>query len=80
MRVSPAQEGVRVQASEVKTFGFAANVGRDDYGVSLGFEKKQRLNVASNTAVRLEWRSADLFGVRAGTNLPPDELSNGAKP
>ena len=70
------QEGVRVQASEVKTVGLAVDAGRENYGLSLGLEKQQRLRVATNAVVRLEWLTSDLFGVRAGTNFSPNHASN----
>jgi hypothetical protein len=72
MRVSPQLEGLRVQASQTEALGIRLDAGPSDYGLSLGFENRGHLSVATNAAVRLEWLSADLFGVRAGTNLAPD--------
>jgi len=79
-RVSPANEGVCVEATEVRTLGLGLDAGRQQYGLSLGYDRQGRLIVSSNAMVRLEWYTRDLFGVRAGTNFPPDFASSTNQP
>lgn len=64
-----------MHASQTKALGLKFAVGLSDYGVSFGYDKETHLAVSTNTAVRLEWSSADLFGVRAGTNFAPELVS-----
>ena len=69
-RISPMEEGVCIQASEVQTVGLALNAGQENYGLSAGFNHQGRMIVSSNTAARVEWYHGDFFHARAGTNFP----------
>jgi len=79
VRISAPKDGVRVQGSKVRSLGVAITAGQENYGISLGFEDRQRLRISTNTAICIEWQTADMLGIRAGTNFPPDLISQKSK-
>ena len=71
MKVSPPNEGVRAIVRGTETVGVAVGVGEDESYALLGWQKLSNLYIVdSDTAVRLEWPSSDLFEVRVGTEFP----------
>ena len=71
MKVSASNEGVRAIVRGTETVGVAIGVGEDESYALLGWQKLSNLYIVdSDTAVRLEWPSSDLFEVRVGTEFP----------
>ena len=72
MKATPPQEGVRATIKGTEVLGVGLAVGREDYFLSTGWNNQRKLSVIdTNTCIRLEWPSSDLFRVRIGTNFPP---------
>ena len=70
VRVSPANEDVRLRATEVNLIGLDLEAGPQSYGLNLGYNRQQQISVTTNAAVSIEWGSGGLFGAQAGTNFP----------
>ena len=68
-RVSGVNEGLQLQARQVRVIGLGIDSGEEAYGVAVGYNEQTRVNIFTNMAIRLEWSYRDLFGVRAGTNF-----------
>jgi hypothetical protein len=77
MRISEPNEGVRAVVSGTESAGLAFGSGPEDGFLVLGWQKSSRLSaIDENTAVRLEWPTADVFQVRVGSEFPftPEEV------
>lgn len=71
MKVSPPNEGVRAIVRGTETVGVAVGVGEETSYALVGWQQLSNLYVVdSDTAIRLEWPSADFFEVRVGTEFP----------
>ena len=74
MKVAASNEGVRAIVRGTETVGVAVGVGEETSYALLGWQQLSNLYVVdSDTAVRLEWPSADFFEVRVGTEFPSFE-------
>lgn len=77
---APPQTGARPVVVGTQLLGLNLQTGRDDYGVSVGWDSQARMTMPANGTLLMEWPTnvsplpremRDLFTVRIGTNLPP---------
>jgi hypothetical protein len=79
MKVGQANEGVRAVVTGTDTLGIAGSVGSRGR-ITLGWERLSQFRVFdTDTSVRLEWPSADLFSVRIGSTFPTHRSSDDSK-
>lgn len=77
MKFSPSNEGVQAVVRGTDVLGLSIGSADQQVYFTAGWHRVQRLDViAENTAVRLEWPSADFAEVRVGTAFPgvPESL------
>ena len=71
MKVSEPSEGVRAVVRGVDTIGLGVGSLPGHGYLAAGWQSVRRLEIVDeNTAVRLEWPTADFFNVRVGSQFP----------
>jgi hypothetical protein len=80
MRAVAPEEGKKAVLEEMTLFGVAAGIRAAQPSLSVGFDSQQRMTILDeNTAVRVDWPSADFLGVRVGASpLAPLQEPAGA--
>jgi hypothetical protein len=77
MKVGQANEGVRAVVTGTDTLGLSAGSVASEWRITLGWERLSQFRVLdTDTSVRLEWPSSDLFSVRVGSTFPADFKSS----
>jgi hypothetical protein len=73
MKITEPTEKIRSVISGTNTFGLAAGSTLSESYLSIGWQQLSRYRVLdSDSSVRLEWPSSDLFSVRIGSAFPND--------
>ena len=71
MKVAAPNEGLQALVRETQTLGLAVGSLEAQSYLSLGIQRKRRLEVIDeNTAIRFEWPNSDFFSVRVGSEFP----------
>lgn len=68
-RVTPVREGVHAVIVGSRTVGLRVGVGRDDRSMALGWSEAERITVADDDAVELEWPRGNRFGLSVGAPI-----------
>ncbi|MBI5852925.1 MAG: hypothetical protein HZB39_18095 [Planctomycetes bacterium] len=76
VRSIAANEGVIGVATSSDAIGVGIGLGKESYGVSVGWDRWTRVIAAEDGSLRLEWPSADLLGVRLGSEPPANWSSS----
>ena len=80
MKVGQADEGVRAVVTGTDTLGLSAGSVASERRITLGWERLSQVRVLdSDTSVRLEWPSADVFSIRLGSAFPMDHSHDETK-
>ena len=71
LKVAAPNEGLQALVRETQTLGLAVGSLEAQSYLSLGIQRKRRLEVIDeNTAIRFEWPNSDFFSVRVGSEFP----------
>ena len=79
MKVAP-ESGAQPVITGTRLLGLSLRGGRDDYGLTAGWECRSRITMPPSGSLLLQWPTnvsplpremRDLFTLRVGTNLPP---------
>lgn len=70
MRINSSQEHVRSTVFGLDTIGISLGSSPGGKHASFGWQSLRSVQIADDSAVRLEWLSDDPFNIRAGTYFP----------